>query len=58
MRTPEPRDACLVAFAVALLALATPLRMLWMPDAAEWWLPFGVWGAIVALGGIASTRAA
>jgi hypothetical protein len=58
MRTPEPRDVGMVAFAVALLVVATPLRMLWMSDAADWWLPFAVWGAIVALGAVASARAA
>jgi hypothetical protein len=58
MRTPERRDAAMVVFAVALLTLATPLRMLWMSDLAEWWLPFAVWGAIVALGAISSIRAA
>jgi hypothetical protein len=57
MRTPEPRDVGMVAFAVALLTLATPLRMLWMADGARWWLPFAVWGAVVALGAIASRAA-
>jgi hypothetical protein len=58
MRTPEPRDIGVVAFAVALITLATPLRLLWLHDVAEWWVPFAVWGAIVVLGAVAAAREA
>ena len=43
-------DLCLLAFGVALLLLATPLRQLWAVEGRPWFTPFLVWLAIIALG--------
>jgi hypothetical protein len=56
MRTPEARDIGMVVFAVAVLALATPLRVLWLRDAGAWWIPFAVWCGIIVLGSVAVLR--
>ncbi len=56
MRAPEGRDLGMLALAVALLALASPLRVLWLSDTTQWWLPFAIWGGVIALGAVAARR--
>ncbi len=43
---PDHQRRSLLLFAVALLAVATPLRALWLEG--PWWLSFAVWGAAIA----------
>ncbi len=50
------RDAGMLALAAGLLVLASPLRVLWLRDAGQWWLPFAIWGGVVALGALAARR--
>jgi hypothetical protein len=46
-------ERSILVLALALVVLASPLRALWMQDGAHWLLPFGVWAALIALGGFA-----
>lgn len=55
---PETRskDLSALALGLALLLLASPLRLLWARDDSPWLLPFGLWAAVIFLGGLASRR--
>lgn len=47
----------LLAFGVATLLFASPLRRLWVDEGLGWTTPFLVWGGVVALTAWASRRA-
>jgi hypothetical protein len=48
------RELSLLAFGVAVLLLASPLRLLWARDGTHWAIPFGLWLAVVVLGALAA----
>lgn len=48
--------AALFAFAVAAIAFASPVRLLWLRPEAGWLAPFAVWLGVIALVGIAGRR--
>jgi hypothetical protein len=41
-----------ILLAVGVLALASPLRLLWAREGAPWYTPFAVWLGLVALAAI------
>ncbi len=43
-------DLCLLAFGIALLLLASPIRQLWAVEGLPWPVPFLVWLAVIGLG--------
>jgi hypothetical protein len=56
MRGPENHDGAMVGLAIGIVALATPLRVLWLRDGSPWWLPFAVWVGVIGVGAIAARR--
>ena len=53
---PSGREPAVLALLTAVLALASPLRVLWMRDASPWWLPFAIWSGVILLGVAAGQR--
>lgn len=43
------RTRALLASALALLLLASPVRLLWAHASRGWWVPFAVWGGVLLL---------
>ena len=56
MHAPEGHDGAMLALAAGIVALATPLRVLWLRDASPWWLLFAVWAALVGLAAFVARR--
>ena len=50
------RELGLLAFAISMLLLASPLRMLWSRPETHWLVPFAIWLGIVLLAGLAVRR--
>jgi hypothetical protein len=50
------RELSLLAFSIAMLLLASPLRLLWARDGTHWLVPFVLWFAVVALAALAAFR--
>jgi uncharacterized membrane protein len=48
------RELSLLAFGVAVLLLASPLRLLWARDGTHWVVPFGLWLGVVLLGALSA----
>ena len=46
-----------LSFAVAVLVLASPLKLAWARPALGWMFPFLLWGVIIALGAVAARAA-
>lgn len=43
------RTRALLASALALLLLTSPVRLLWAHPSRGWWMPFAVWGVVLVL---------
>jgi hypothetical protein len=56
MESPRPTAAeiSLLLLGLALLLLASPLRLFWAHPARPWYTPFLVWLLLVVLGGLAA----
>ena len=50
------RELSLLAFGIAVLLVASPLRLLWARDGTHWLVPFGLWLGVVLLGALAAHR--
>jgi hypothetical protein len=50
------RELSLLAFSVAMLLFASPLRLLWSRDGTHWLVPFFLWTSVVALAAFAAER--
>ncbi len=50
------RELGVLAFAVSVLLLASPLRVLWARPDTHWLVPFGLWLGLVLLAGLAVRR--
>jgi hypothetical protein len=46
----------LLVFAAAALLFGSPVRQLWLREGSAWYLPFGVWLAVILLGAWAARR--
>jgi len=54
---PSNIERSIVFFGIALLAVASPLRLVWARGDKPWYAPFLVWLALVALAALAARRA-
>jgi len=57
LRRPRAIDGFMVLFGLALLAVASPLRLSWAREGRPWYTPFVLWLAIIALAALAALRA-
>jgi uncharacterized membrane protein len=55
-RETRARELSLLAFGIAVLLVASPLRLLWARDGTHWLVPFGLWLGVVLLGALAAHR--
>jgi arginine exporter protein ArgO len=49
MRESGSLSLSFLAAAVLVLAFGTPLRALWLRDAAPWWLGYAIWAGAIFL---------
>ena len=47
--TPSPRARAALVGTLAVLVLASPVRLLWAHTALGWLAPFVLWGAVLLL---------